>query len=74
MPRWDYQALAAFETRVRHLYTVEKLSTYQIAALLGCCQGKVGRALKRAGVRRRTQGQGVRNYYKQPRPRPSVHP
>jgi hypothetical protein len=48
----------AFDAIVLHLYTKEKLSTYQIAARLRCSQGRVGRSLRRTRTPRRTSHQG----------------
>ena len=38
-------------------YWIEKLSTYQIADIIGCCQSTVWKALKRLNILRRTKSE-----------------
>jgi predicted HTH domain antitoxin len=46
--------------RVCHLYECEKLSTYQIAVVVGIGRQRVGRTLRRAGVAAKPRGAGRR--------------
>lgn len=49
----------AFDQRCAKLYIKEQISTYEIASLLGCSQGRVAHALRRAGVQMRGFSQAV---------------
>jgi DNA-directed RNA polymerase specialized sigma24 family protein len=47
-----------FEAKASALYA-QRLSTYQIAERFGCSQGKVAKALQRAGVKMRGFSEAV---------------
>jgi hypothetical protein len=54
------ESAAALAERVCHLYECEKLSTYQIAAVVGIDRQRAGRMLRRAGVAVKPRGAGRR--------------
>jgi len=50
----ESSVLERFDQRVTHLYQTQLWSTYRVATILGCTQGKVARSLRRTNTKRRT--------------------
>jgi IS30 family transposase len=53
-------SLDRFDERVKHLYATMQWSTYRVATILGCTQGKVARSLRRTNTQRRSYSEAAK--------------
>lgn len=56
----ERKTLERFDERVKHLYVTQCWSTYRVATILGCTQGKVARSLRRTNTQRRGYSEAVK--------------